>query len=683
MSTTNYNKPTQADWRNRYPGLKKVGSELKGKCPNCGGDDRFHVRSDGLFGCRKDCSYTDILKAAGLWQEPNKSQSNGKVKPDTWRYHGTKGSYFDVCRLDGLSVKQVWQEPKDVELQNGELWLPYVKNDNRQYPILIVEGERTCDIAASCLDGFTVLTWQRSIARIDWSLCKGRDVLIWPDNDIPGFRKAAAVVEQVDKHDPKSIKIVHAGGRWKDDAADFVKRNQNLTQIIKSNTWDLGGEREALKPIVAISDRGLVRALRFLGIKEFRYNLRSQKTEFMLSERAIFLNGTSKKGNLKDKELAVGVWHEINDRSENAIREEIRRRLNTVRFYERNGQQVKKLATAVFGKDRWTECLNAALARREIDPFKEWLQELTPKQSDLLDTWLNDLFHINLASQDFVNWGSRFFFLGAVWRTMQPGCKLDEIPVLSGAQGVGKSAVGRSILPTDFVERGHGDALVLADDPKKVAESLQGRIVVEASEMSGISRADVERLKANISRQDDGSVRLSYRKNPETLPRRAIFYGTSNDDQFLPNDPTGNRRFVSIVIEREEAKQRVEDYFRKHREELWAAAMYEYSMREPANFPRDLFAAQKDANQEHRINDPVIEDDVAAFNWNQFAMEGGTLSKITKAMYADTFKAERMIESRGWSHRLGRALKAQSWTKLKTKLDGKRVNLWYPPNRTP
>ena len=684
---TYYTKPSQEEWLDQYPKLKKVGSELKGPCPICGGKDRFHIRDDGLFDCRKCGDFKAIMKVSGFWNNHKISPANfdfidgeGKVKLDTWQYHGTKGSSFKVCRSDRIGGKKVWQKPKGVELQPDELWLPYVQNDHGSNPILIVEGERTCDLAASNLDGYTVLTWQRSIAFNDWSLCRNRDVLIWPDNDVAGFKKAAQVAEQVLQHGPNSIEIVHAGGRWSDDAADFVQRNKNLTQIVTSNAWDLSIHSTALKPIVSISDTGLVRALRFLGIKEFRYNLRSQKTEFILSERAEFLNGTSKKGDLKDKELAVGVWHEINDRSENAIREQIRRRLNTVKYHHRNSGEVRTLVTAVFGKDRWSECLNAALARREVDPFKEWLQDLTPQRSSLLNTWLNKLFHINSDSQHFVRWASRFFFLGAVWRAMQPGCKLDEIPVLSGAQGVGKSAVGRSILPPEFVERGHGDALVLADDAKKVAESLQGRIIVEASEMSGILRADVERLKANISRQDDGSVRLSYRRNPEILPRRAIFFGTSNDDQFLPNDPTGNRRFVSIIIEGEEAKQRVEDFFKEHLEELWAAAMYEYKQGERANLPRDLYTVQKTINQEHRLDDPIIEDDVAKFDWLPFGRDGGTFSEITHAMYDPEFhKVDRVLGDRSWSHRLGRALRAQGWTKRKTKRCGKSVVLWVPP----
>ena len=47
-------------------GLRRVGSEYKGPCPCCGGDDRFHVKTgrsaDLLVYCRHGCRYADIAR---------------------------------------------------------------------------------------------------------------------------------------------------------------------------------------------------------------------------------------------------------------------------------------------------------------------------------------------------------------------------------------------------------------------------------------------------------------------------------------------------------------------------------------------------------------------------------------------------------------------------------------------
>ena len=67
----------------RWPLLKKVGQEWQGPCPNCGGTDRFHLKTDSrgkpLFGCRKCIdgltyearreSFELILTRLGLWQK--------------------------------------------------------------------------------------------------------------------------------------------------------------------------------------------------------------------------------------------------------------------------------------------------------------------------------------------------------------------------------------------------------------------------------------------------------------------------------------------------------------------------------------------------------------------------------------------------------------------------------------
>ena len=46
--------------------LKGGPQELKGPCPNCGGDDRFWIKKGNklpfIFGCRAGCSFSDIIK---------------------------------------------------------------------------------------------------------------------------------------------------------------------------------------------------------------------------------------------------------------------------------------------------------------------------------------------------------------------------------------------------------------------------------------------------------------------------------------------------------------------------------------------------------------------------------------------------------------------------------------------
>ena len=103
-------------------------------------------------------------------------------------------------------------------------------------------------------------------------------------------------------------------------------------------------------------------------------------------------------------------------------------------------------------------------------------------------------------------------------------------------------------------------------DPKSV-EGMLGRVLVELSELTGFRRAELESLKAFISRRDDGATRLAIGVILKTALRRCILVGTSNDTECLPNDPSGNTRFVPIQCGE---GSHVEPYLAEHRAQLWA-----------------------------------------------------------------------------------------------------------------
>ena len=57
--------------------------------------------------------------------------------------------------------------------------------------------------------------------------------------------------------------------------------------------------------------------------------------------------------------------------------------------------------------------------------------------------------------------------------------------------------------------------------------------------------------------------------------------GTTNDPQPLPNDPTGNRRFVPIdIATREGGTPALRSYLDKHRTQLWSEAKWLWNHRQ-------------------------------------------------------------------------------------------------------
>ena len=77
-------------------------------------------------------------------------------------------------------------------------------------PVLLVEGEKTADAAQALFPNFATLTWSggaNAVSKADCSPLQGRNVIIWPDNDEPGFKAAVALVERLERI-AASVRIV-------------------------------------------------------------------------------------------------------------------------------------------------------------------------------------------------------------------------------------------------------------------------------------------------------------------------------------------------------------------------------------------------------------------------------------------------------------------------------------------
>ena len=212
-----------------------------------------------------------------------------------------------------------------------------------------------------------------------------------------------------------------------------------------------------------------------------------------------------------------------------------------------------------------------------------------------------------------MRWASRSVLMGVVTRTFHPGEKHDEMVVLVGPQGIGKSTAWAWLLPGEPERsRWFSDGLSFHDDQKAKAESLQGMVLVEASEMTGSTKAEVETIKKFLSRTND-SVRLTYRRDPSPLLRRCMIVGTTNDPRCLPNDPSGNRRFIPVPCTAgDPAKTRA--YLDEHRDQMWAEAIHRTrTKKETAYLPDSLTAVQAELAEQFRAVDEVAEDVIGAW----------------------------------------------------------------------
>ena len=217
------------------------------------------------------------------------------------------------------------------------------------------------------------------------------------------------------------------------------------------------------------------------------------------------------------------------------------------------------------------EALSLVADENQYHPVRDYLNGLPPW--DKVPRVRYALHHfLGADDSDYTYELLKFFMLGAIARAFNPGVKFDYMLCLVGGQGVGKSSFFRFLCTNDEW---------FCDDLKNleandVYEKLQGHWIIEMSEMmAAINAKTNEAIKSFLSRQKE-TYRTKYDKLPEDRPRQCVFAGTTNKMFFLPNDRTGNRRFLPIICQDGEAEVHIledEKASRAYFDQMWAEVM--------------------------------------------------------------------------------------------------------------
>ena len=196
-------------------------------------------------------------------------------------------------------------------------------------------------------------------------------------------------------------------------------------------------------------------------------------------------------------------------------------------------------------------------------PVLDYLNGLCWDRIERIDQWLTR--YAGAKDSKYTRAVGPLMLTAAVRRVRQPACKFDEMCVLEPLiQGTNKSTALATLAVRD---EWFSDDLPLNVDGKRVIEALRGRWIVEAAELSGMRRNDIDHLKAFLSRQID-RARMSYDRLGTEHPRQCIIVGTTNSGQYL-RDTTGNRRFWPVQIQQFDLAALKSD-----RDQLWAEAAH-------------------------------------------------------------------------------------------------------------
>ena len=197
---------------------------------------------------------------------------------------------------------------------------------------------------------------------------------------------------------------------------------------------------------------------------------------------------------------------------------------------------------ADFRKQDIQAVVDAVALKRAYHPIRDYLNSL-PAWDGVERAKRLFIQYLGAEDCEYVREVTALWLTAAVARIYQPGIKFDNVIVLSGPGGIGKSTLLDRLGMEWF-----SDSLTFEDmKGKEGSEKIQSTWINEIAELKGMRKVDVESVKSFISRRVD-KYRPSYGRHTVERRRRCVFIGTSNNGSYL-KDLTGNRRFWPVPCE--------------------------------------------------------------------------------------------------------------------------------------
>jgi len=283
------------------------------------------------------------------------------------------------------------------------------------------------------------------------------------------------------------------------------------------------------------------------------------------------------------------------------------------------------------------------------DRLAEYLGGLEWDGQARLQTWLS--YYLGIDDGEYPRAVGLRWLISSVARGLEPGCKVDTMPILEGPQGARKSTALRVLYGDEFF------ADELSDIGSKDAMmEMQGVWGLEIQEMHRFSATETNAVKKFLTRQTD-RFRPPYGRSVIEAPRRVVLCGTINPEgNAYLRDPTGARRFWPLTI----GKIAIDD-LAADRDQLWAEAVSLYHAKTPWWVQQDELAAVE-AEQEKRTDIDVWVDLIVPMLLTRTAIAQMDIFEGLKIPSKDV----------NWIHasRVGRIMKRLGWVATRERKSG-------------
>lgn len=317
---------------------------------------------------------------------------------------------------------------------------------------------------------------------------------------------------------------------------------------------------------------------------------------------------------------------------------------------------LQRLWSGRFARPTTDDAILTTAALNPFHPVVDWLNGLRWDGVARLDNWICNAFDADKT--DYHKAIASKFLIAGVRRVRNPGCKFDHMPIFEGAQGIGKSTLLRELFGPDWFSDSIPSDLANRD----AAIALKGVWGMEFAEIEHLIRAEIETLKAFLSRQMD-HYRPVHGRFFVDVPRQGVLMGTTNADEYL-RDVSGNRRIWPVKCRSADV-----EWIMTNRDQLWAEAARREKMGESIWFDDEVVRETAMLIQTERMSEDLwlapVED------WLLGRTEARVMDVLSSAIGLEKAKQTKREEMR-----IGAIMRQIGWQRRTVRREGKLLKLW-------
>lgn len=315
---------------------------------------------------------------------------------------------------------------------------------------------------------------------------------------------------------------------------------------------------------------------------------------------------------------------------------------------------------------RLRECVYSVGIDQSIDSAQIWINTLKWDGVNRIERFYIDYF--GAEDTPYARAVGLYTWTALAGRVLSPGIQADMIPVLVGMQGVRKSTGIKAISPAPefFAEFNFGEP------ENESARKMRGTLVGELAELRGLRSREKEHIKGWVTRTHE-QYRPVYKEFVITFPRRLVFFGSTNDEQFLDEDTSGQRRWLPINVSRGEVEKIAADCL-----QLWAEGVRLFLETGTVSY-QDAESLAKDVHANYTEVDPYQAPIVEWLETRTDISHDWVTTDEIMGLALDLDPSKR---NSAHARRVGAVLKKLKYKHKQITSNGKKIWVFFPTEST-